>query len=315
MSRWLPRVFLFLLAMGFAVYSGRQYFQRYIAAPLPPQVTEPDEGLRVSAAVAGRETLAEYITLNGVTRFLKTSTIRSHLTGYVSSLRYSINSYIKPGEEFCTVKTKEQDALREIQRIDTSLRMFNKPLSVVSNAGGLITTLNIHNGDYVSEGDVLAIVTEPASLILVVNVPYEYNRQIHTGTACEVQLSDNKKLKLSISGILPTVEATSQTQSYYIRLPDHALPENLNVTVKLMTKQTGSASLTVPVAALQSDELEKEFWVMKIKQGYALKRPVTIGTRTQDWIEIRSGDLVIGDSVVTDGSYQLADSSRISVIP
>jgi multidrug efflux pump subunit AcrA (membrane-fusion protein) len=193
------------------------------------------------------------------------------------------------------------------------MRHFDKPLSVISNASGLITALSIHNGDYVSEGDILATVTEPSSLILVVNVPFEYTRQIHIGTPCEVIFSDHRKMNLSINGILPTVDATSQTQSYYIRLPDQHLPENLNVTLNLMTQKSSEKSLTIPVSALQTDELEKEFWVMKIRQGIAYKTPVVPGSQNTELVEIKGGQLTFGDSIVTEGSYQLEDSSLVSV--
>lgn len=281
-----------------------------------PEATDSAETrgvVDVAAAVAGNESLSEYITLNGVTRFLITSTIRSHVTGYVSSLHYGINSMIRRGSLFCTVKTKEQDALRDIRRVDTSMKYFDKPLTVFSNASGLITAINIHNGDYVSEGDILATVTEPSSLILVVNVPFEYNRQIRIGTPCEVIFSDNRKLNLAISGILPTVDPTSQTQSYFIRIPDQHLPENLNVTLHLMTRKSSESSLTIPASALQTDELEKEFWVMKIQQGIAYKTPVQPGSQNAELVEIKGGNLMFGDSIVTEGSYQLEDSSRVSV--
>ena len=310
--KWIYSTVIVIMGILLIIYSLLPFLKN-LNKKIPQQIATEQTQVQVAAAIVGHEALSEYITLNGVTRFLKMSTIRSHVTGYVSSLTYGVNSLIKQNDLFCTVKTKEQDALREIQRIDTSLKRFNKPLSVYSNASGLITTLNIHNGDYVSEGDVLAIVTEPSSLILVVNVPFEYNRQIHIGTPCEVILSDKKKMNLSINGILPTVEASSQTQSYYIKLPETSLPENLNVTLHLITKKSEASSLTVPVAALQTDELEREYWVMKIKQGMAYKTTVQIGSQNQDWVEIVSGDLHDGDSIVTEGSYQLDDSSRVIV--
>jgi multidrug efflux pump subunit AcrA (membrane-fusion protein) len=269
-----------------------------------PSTPESEDGqvrsaLEVSAAVVSAEPLSEYITLNGVTRFLKTSTIRSNSTGYIMSLQYVLNSYIKQGSVFCSIKTKEQDALQEIHKIDSSLQVFNKPLVVTSNASGLITTLNMHNGDYVSEGDIIAIVTEPSSLIIAVNVPYEFNKQVHIGTPCEIILPDNTNMKLAISGILPTVDAVAQTQTYFIKLPYRNLPENLNVTIKLMMHTSSSVSLTVPTEALQTDELQKEFWVMKIRNGIAYKTPVQIGSQTASLAEIKSGNIAIGDSIVT----------------
>ncbi len=57
--------------------------------------TSPTQAIEVAATVVGNEPFSEYITLNGVTKFLKTATIRSHVTGYISNLKYGMNSYIK----------------------------------------------------------------------------------------------------------------------------------------------------------------------------------------------------------------------------
>lgn len=267
----------------------------------------------VYAAVAGSESLKEFITLNGVTRFLKQGTIRSQATGYVSGMNYSINRYIRRGALFCTIRTKEQDVLRGMRDLDSSMKNLQKPLPVISNAAGLLTAVNVHNGDYVSEGEILAEVKEPSSLVLVVNVPFEYTKQIRSGSPCEVQFADGRKMNLSISGVLPTVESTSQTQAYYINMPDQSLPENLNVTLKLSIRQSHNNSLTIPISALQTDELEREFWVMKILGGVAYRTLVVPGVQSGEQVEIKGGDLSAGDSIVTEGSYGLEDSSLILI--
>lgn len=310
--KWTIAILLILLSILLVLFAVRIFSK---SKPTESGIeTEAEKtAIEVSATVVSNQSLAEFITLNGVTKFLKTATIRSNITGYVTALHYGLNSYVKQGSLFCNVKTKEQDALKEIQKIDTSLKVFNKPLTVISNASGLITTLNIHNGDYVSEGDVLAIVTEPSSLIIAVNVPYEFNKQVKAGTPCEIIFSDNTKMNLNISGILPTVDAVAQTQTYFIQMPTKNLPENLNVTIKLMTHNSSSNSLTIPTEALQADELQKEFWVMKIQKGIAFKTPVVIGFQTASSVEIKSGNIAIGDSIITEGGYQLEDSSAIFI--
>lgn len=300
-------VLIGIIAAALRFYSNRNVEKNHSANP------SKNTGIEVNAEVVGNEPIAEYITLNGVTRFLKTSTIRASVTGYITQLNYNINSRITKGSLFCTIKTKEQDALQGIQRLDSSLNVFNKPIRVFSNGSGLISAMSVHAGDYVAEGEVLAEITEPSSLILVVNVPYEYGSQIHIGTACEVIFSDTKKMNLTINGVLPTIESASQTQSYYITLPDKNLPENLNVTINLRTKNSVASSLTIPAIALQTDELEKEYWVMKILNGIAYKVPVVIGSQNSDYVEIKQGDIAYGDSIVTYGSYQLDDSSLVTI--
>jgi multidrug efflux pump subunit AcrA (membrane-fusion protein) len=304
----------FGVIMGLAVIAYLVYILLKPAAPdtvLYQPTAQPV--VDVNAAVVMTDDLTEYITLNGYTQFLKQSTIRSQSTGYIQGMNQRINGYIKRGSLFCTIRTKEQDALSGIEKLDPSIKGFNKPLQVFSHASGMITALNVHNGDYVAEGEVLAEVKEPSSLVLVVNVPFEYNQQIRPGTNCELLFSDGRKMNRTITGILPTVEATSQTQSYYISMPDQNLPEHLNVTLRMMLRKSLHSSLSVPASALQTDELEQQFWVMRIVNGVAYKVPVIPGVRAGERVEVRQGALSDGDTVVTEGSYKLEDSTQVII--
>jgi hypothetical protein len=67
-----------------------------------------------------------------------------------------------------------------------------------------ITGVNILQGDYVAEGDILATVSEPSSLIVIVNVPYEYHQYARVSTRCELILPDGKILPAFISGTMPS---------------------------------------------------------------------------------------------------------------
>ena len=64
---------------------------------------------------------------------------------------------------------------------------------------------------------------------------------------------------------------------------------------------------------MQTDELQKEFWVMRVVDSIAVKTPVTIGLQTNELVEIKSGNVKIGDVIVLQGGYGLADSTAISI--
>lgn len=289
------------------------YFKNKKETPTETVKVEAEKPtIEVTTTTVKNQPLTEYLTLNGTTKFQKTANIRSNATGYVMDMGFTIGNLIQRGQLFCHIKTKEQDALREIGLIDTSLKVFNKPLSLMSNASGILSTLNIHTGDYVAEGDILAVLTEPSSLVILVNVPYEYHQTIRVGTACEIKLPDGRTLNLNIGGMTPSVDAVSQAQVYFIRLPNRDLPENLNVMVRFPYKQSGSGKC-IPTNALQMDELQKEFWVMRVVDSMAIKTPVKIGLQTSEWVEIKSGNLKMGDEIVLQGGYGLGDSTAIAI--
>jgi multidrug efflux pump subunit AcrA (membrane-fusion protein) len=278
-----------------------------------PLVDDLPQQIEVEAAIVSNESIVEFISFNGSTQYLVNSTIRSHLTGYVQDIRFGMNQYIKKGALFCSIKTKEQDALQRIKKIDPSFPSSMQALPIKSNATGLITSMAIHAGDYVAEGEVLAVIKEPSSLQLIIHVPYEYHSKIKIGSSCEVLLPDHQKINVRISGILPSIDPSAQTQSYFVRLPNQKLPENLNVSVRVALSSSSEGAKTIPLSALQTDELEQQFWVMKIKNNRAYKIPVMPQTQNEHSIAILSDQIFIGDSVVSHGSYQLADSSLVSI--
>lgn len=259
------------------------------------------------------QNMAEYIQLNGVTVFQRKEIIRSTNTGFISSMKFKQGDFVTAGQLFCTMITKEQDALRGIAALDSSLGKFQHPIIVTINVTGVITEISTVQGDYVSEGDVLAKVSEPASLVIQVSVPYEYNQFVRAGKMCEILLPDHKTIRTAITGVLPSVDANSQSQTYIISLPFRSLPENLNVIIRISRNE--KINLTgLPTAAVQTDEMQKEFWIMKMmNDSLAIKIPIRIGLQNDSFTEILSDKIAVTDSIILFGAYGLPDSSRVII--
>ena len=265
----------------------------------------------VSVVKPSFQNITEYFQLNGVTLLQKKDNIRSTNTGYITSMQFKQGDFIQAGQLYCTLGTKEQQALKNISSLDSSLNKFQKPLSVFANASGIITTINALQGDYVSEGDVLANVSEPSSLVVQVNVPYEYNQYVSAGKPCEIILPDSHSIHTTLTGAIPTVDATSQSQIFFIRLPNESLPENLNVTIRIPHRQKNNL-LCLPTASVQTDEMQKEFWVMKIvNDSLAIKVYVQTGLQNDSITEIISDKISIHDKIIFQGAFTLPDSSLV----
>ena len=269
--------------------------------------------ISVQVAEVEQHDIKEYLTFNGITQFQQKENIRSNVTGYVSWTKYKIGDHIRTGQTFATVRTKEQDALKEAVKIDSTLSKFVKPQSIQSNATGVITILNVTTNDYLAEGDILATVVQPKSLVVQVNVPYEYEDYVSIGSSCEIVLQNEKSISAKITGTLPTIDPVAQSQSFLIALPNEDLPENLNVQVRMIYREDTKA-MTVPKSALQTNELLTEYWVLKLtNDSVVIKHSVTPKLKNDSLVQIESNGLQIGDKVVTIGGYQMQDSTIISV--
>lgn len=256
--------------------------------------------------------IKEYLTFNGVTQYQKKENIRSNVTGYISWMKYKIGDPIRNGQTFASVRTKEQDALKEAVKIDSSLSKFVSPINIRSNATGIFTVLNITTNDYVAEGDVLATVVQPKSLVIQVNVPYEYEDAIQIGSPCELILQNGEILNAKVTGTLPTIDPVAQSQVFLIALPNANLPESLNVQVRTIYKEDATA-MTIPKTALQTNELLSDYWVLKIvNDSMALRQKVIPLLKNDSLVQIKSEALKINDLVITEGGYQMQDSTIVS---
>lgn len=269
--------------------------------------------ISVDVAEVQQHDIKEYLTFNGITQFQQKENIRSNVTGYVSWMKYKIGDPIRTGRTFATVRTKEQDALKEAVKIDSTLSKFVKPQSIQSNATGVITVLNVTTNDYLAEGDILATVVQPKSLVVQVNVPYEYEDYVSIGSSCEIVLQNEKAISAKITGILPTIDPIAQSQIFLIALPNEDLPENLNVQVRMIFREEIKA-MAVPKEAIQTNELLTKYWVLKLtNDSIAIKHSVILKLKNDSLVQIESTGLNLGDKVVTKGGYQMQDSTIVSI--
>lgn len=257
----------------------------------------------------------DMIRLNGNTQFQKKLVVRATITGYITAMRWKTGDHISGGALFCTIKTKEQDALKNIDNNDPSLKQFQTPLNVFANVPGIITGVNYSAGDFVNEGDILATITDPSSMVLIVNVPYEYHSYVYSGKLCSVKFPDGKILQSAIQEEVPIVDSASQTQTFLIRFPgNQSLPENINLVVLIPVRQTRNA-LSLPLQAIQTNETQDEFWVMKMaNDSLAVRILVTVGLQADSLQEITSG-IGVNDKIITAGAYGLSDSSIVKLQP
>ena len=276
---------------------------------------ETKEPVRIAVTITqpSSKGFIDYIQLNGNTQFQKKLGVRATITGYLTAMKWKVGDNVTSGTEFCTIKTKEQAALNKIDNQDASLQKFQTPLKVMTSAAGFITAVNFIEGDFVNEGDVIATLTEPSSLVLIVNVPYEYHQYVYVGRTCEVRLPDGKIINSAITQIIPVVDANTQTQQFLIRLPNQKLPENMNLLVRIPMKQKQNA-LALPLEAIQTNETQDEFWVMKlVNDSLAVRVPITVGLQNDSLKEITSGALKMSDKIIVKGAYGMVDSSLVKV--
>jgi multidrug efflux pump subunit AcrA (membrane-fusion protein) len=179
---------------------------------------------------------------------------------------------------------------------------------------GYITQLNHQSGDYVQDGEQLAVISDRSSFVFLLDLPYELRPYVLGKRNVELLLPDGTKLNGLIGPAMPTVDSASQTQNIVIKVNTNTdIPENLIAKVRIIKSSKPSAQ-SLPKSALLTDETESDFWVMKlIDSATAVKVPVKKGIETKDRVEILSPVFAPGDNILATGNYGLPDTAKVKV--
>ena len=278
---------------------------------------ETHEAVQTPVTVTGVSTapMQDYIELNATSAFLQKNFIKANANGYLQSNFTQPGQYVNKGQSLFTIRTKEAQSIgNAVNQLDSSFK-FSGTNTIKAGGKGFITQLNHQAGDYVQDGEQLAVISDVNSFAFLLDLPYELRPYMQNKTTVELVLPDGEKLQGTVAGSLPSVDPASQTQSIFIKVnAGHAIPENLVAKVKI-TKKLKNNTVSLPKAAVLADETQTSFWVMKMTDSNtAVKVLVKKGIETNDRIEIVSPPLSASDKILLTGNYGLADTAKVKII-
>ena len=276
--------------------------------------TQIDVAIPVTLTSIDTIGMNSYVDLNATATFLVKNNIKANATGYLKSVYVQNNDYVAKGKTLFTLQTKEAKVLgNTINKIDPSLN-FGSPIKINAEANGYITNINAQSGDYVQDGDQLAVINDVNSFGIVLSLPYELKEFVKPNQELTAFLPDGTTLKTTVKKFMPTVDMASQTQSVILKSDKNDIPENLIVKVRIY-KKSKAKSISLPKSAVLSDETETEFWIMKmINNNTAVKISIKKGITTDDRIEILSPVLNKKDQILLTGNYGVSDTIKVKVI-
>lgn len=282
-----------------------------------PDTVEQTIPVQVPVTVTGisREPLEEYIDLSATSSFLLKNYIKANATGYLQSSQIQPGQFVQAAQALFTIKTKEAEILgNTVNKLDSSFK-FSGTNIIRAGTAGFISQINHQSGDYVQDGEQLAVINDARSFVFIMELPYELRAYVKLGDRLQVNLPDGEKIPGQVSSLMPTVEAVSQTQDIVIKVNSiHTIPENLVAKVRI-PKVIRNNAISLPKAAVLSDETQTNFWVMKMTDSVtAVKIPVKKGIEAAGRIEILSPVFSAADKILLSGNYGLPDTARVSII-
>ena len=259
--------------------------------------------------------MREEVEPNAVSAFLLKTNVKSNTNGYLQLVNASLGKLVHKGDDLFVIKTKEASVLENSNHnMDSSLH-FNGVIHVKAPGTGYITQINYQAGDYVQDGEVIATITDTKSFVFLLDLPYELKPFLLSNKQIQIKLPDASILNGIIESPLPTVDAVSQTQRYIIRVNNNQnIPENLIAKVNLV-KQAKSNIVSVAKEAVLSNEIQTEFWIMKLlDSNTAVRVDIKKGIENNNSVEVLEPKLSVNDKIVLTGHYGLSDTAKVVII-
>ena len=174
-----------------------------------------------------------------------------------------------------------------------------------SNANGFITSLEVREGDYVSEGGTVVKLADLSTLWAEAQVYSSQLSSIDKGGQAIVQFPDmpGKDVKGKIEFANPEINPDTRINLIRVTIPNPGNQLKPGMQAYVVIKSRERNSLSLPIDAVIRDARGASVWVHTSGNKFKYKM-VKVGIESNDRIEIKSG-LQTGDVVVISGAYLL----------
>ena len=199
------------------------------------------------------------------------------------------------------------------------------PQVVTSPVAGVVSRVDVTEGSRVSRGDKLALVTDPAQVRVVVEIPAQDVRSIHQGQSAELKIpgdTSDEITTLKVRGLSPFVDPATGTASCELELaPPLKLKKGESVKAATLLPPAGSIARVTFKAnvrkGLSIDENALTYrgrdpFVRIVRDGKAVMVPITMGRKQAGMVEVLKG-LKAGDQVVQRSSGFISDGESVTI--
>jgi len=295
----------------------------------------------IGKSIMGNETVLN-ATLNFDQK--KLTAVSSRVMGRVEKLYHkNIGDYIQRGDPLLDVYSEElnnakQEYLLALERrkvLDNSLIDFSQVIqsaktklllwgmseaqtnalaknkkatpttTIYSSESGYITSIDVQEGDYVSEGGTIVQLADLSTLWAEAQIYTSQFTQFNQNSIVTVQIPDlpGKEIKGKVEFVNPEISSEKRLSLIRVTIPNKSNQLKPGMAAYVVLKGRQSNSLSLPTDAVLRDANGASVWVMTAQNTFKNKM-VTVGMESGERIEITFG-LNEGEAVVTSGAYLL----------
>lgn len=201
---------------------------------------------------------------------------------------------------------------------ETNLKNAENQLAkctITAPIGGMIGDVAITEGQMVSNGMKVAVITDASQFEVQLNVSESDISYIQQGNPVQVSIKSAREEAFDgvVSSIAAVTDAGSAGYSVKVDVNDanHLIKSGMFAKVMLDTRSS-LQTMALPINAVIS-KAGQSYVYLATEEGRAHQVEVVTGIRNQDYIEIVSG-LEYGQEIITAGNTLVSEGSRIKVL-
>ena len=302
------------------------------AACTPPADEEPPPPAAVAVRVvaAQRGAIAELLTVVGETAALRTVRLASPVAGRITELGAQPGDQIADGAVAARVLPLENEAAVHGLGVMTDAgalgaderpmaqrlarELSSRAIAVRAPFAGIVADRLRNAGEQVASGEILLELFDPRSLVVIAQVPVQAAGRIRAQQPVEIRTGTGSTPG-QVAVVLAAVTPQSLTVPVRVVPTEPLQPPLLHAAVECqITIAEHGEALLIPRTALLSSSVGEQGTVMVVSGEHGWRRPVRLGLRDAEHVEVIDG-LVPGDLVVADGGFALPDGALVAAQP
>ena len=211
-----------------------------------------------------------------------------------------------------------QEAAQQFAAAKADLAVAQSQLAQVQLASpipGVIARINVQPGQTVEPGTVVAEIIDPARLVATVHVPVAEAVHVKPGQPAELLPGQSGNITAEGAVVYVSPQADDKTATVLVRVsvpPEAGLRAGQFVHARIVTEER-TGRLAVPREAVYTDH-DGHSTLSVVEGGVAKQRPVKIGLRDGDLVEVEGEGVTEGAMVVTTGSYALPKETKVRIL-
>lgn len=294
--------------------------------------SSPPVTVEVRTATVQRSQIEETVEATGTTVIQRDVQLRSSINGILVDFKYFNGDKIPKGTIIARIRSKEAEAALqgaevllhsaqtdpqrdEAQKALALAERSSNTIAVTAPFDGILSNKQKNEMEVISEGEQVATLVDPGSIVFAADVPSALLNRIRIGQRAHIRFTGLQPLQGTVDRIEPLVNSNDQAGRVKILLAPSAeiLKGSLFGEVSIVTGEKRDAFLVPKAALLVDDENNITSVMVAGADSLAHRVNVRVTWKSDSMAAITGHSITAATTIIIEGNYGLPDSTKIRV--